>query len=780
MKRVIGAVAAALILAAGSYFLIFYSGNEPDEELRTRYEAKETEEVEVSSYIPHKYGVPEDYSAELNLKKLIKADVKKTIKVLDEKENEVDVNVELDDEEKTLQINAHDTYEKGKTYTVISSEPLVLADGTEFDRGEQLRFTIDRDEIEEVVLNPEVIKVEKDELESLNEKTLKIKKQADLIKASDILIVYPEEAEDGLAVKVSKVETKGRSHVIEYEKPYFEELFDELELYKDRVVNKEQVIPTKGVQVSSDTQSVGVQVASAKNFFETDKKPEVNSSALVFEVDKEIELENGLARLTGKINLVDPRIIAFLTQTATTESAIVFKSQHHADLKIQSDLSKQKKSNKQAEKTKLELGVIELPLESPYLKIKGHVYLELQIDGQGEIDSEITFDMKNERALIYQEEQEKLEFIQEIDSETKSEWTGEGQEDFQINMGHSAFLTAFGLISTGIDSSAGVEGEAQARAGSDKRIGDYACYQYEQTSHAHDRLLLGNLTLDKEYLLTNIKKPQTMSKDTCQQLTEFIIEPEEINLASNEEVKVDAKFEYMDLLTLKAYEKTLGELKESIKYELADEGVVDIHIKDDQFIVKAKERPTKEKTKLIIKGDEDLTLPIVINNYAEVEEQIKKEQELSDDKIKEIVTEIHSGFNQTVNDRGFERIFEDYPGDLPASERDLWINRIDPSTGYYQYLHEKMYPKISEFVTKGDGMKFFIDEAYGLYFNPAGISIFLPYGEFEIVSKEEDKFIVHQIFEQGSIYKYVLEFIKEDGKWKLASGKDVSEWQRGD
>lgn len=168
---------------------------------------------------------------------------------------------------------------------------------------------------------------------------------------------------------------------------------------------------------------------------------------------------------------------------------------------------------------------------------------------------------------------------------------------------------------------------------------------------------------------------------------------------------------------------------------------------------------------------------------SKVEDKEKDTEEaLTDDEIKDIMTENYNEIEAALNNLPLNNLFDQYHDYQDGEE--IWISGVNSETPFYKDVHALFYPKVKDLVTDKAGMKFLIDQKFADFHNPAGISTFTPFDDLEILSKEIDTFEIKQIIEQQqdveiSYYEFILNYKKEDGKWKLADGEDVSDWQPG-
>lgn len=180
-----------------------------------------------------------------------------------------------------------------------------------------------------------------------------------------------------------------------------------------------------------------------------------------------------------------------------------------------------------------------------------------------------------------------------------------------------------------------------------------------------------------------------------------------------------------------------------------------------------------------------------VNETDEKEEKTesKKENEesdskeaLTDDELKGIVETNYNEIENALKDMPLNDLYDQHHDYEDGQE--MWASGVNPDTPFYKDVKELFYPKVEGLVTEKEGMQFIIDEKFADFHNPAGISFFTPFNEIEILSKETDTFKIKQIIEQKqdidiSYYEFIIDYKKEDGKWKLAGGEDVSDWQRG-
>lgn len=84
--------------------------------------------------------------------------------------------------------------------------------------------------------------------------------------------------------------------------------------------------------------------------------------------------------------------------------------------------------------------------------------------------------------------------------------------------------------------------------------------------------------------------------------------------------------------------------------------------------------PEKGKTNIIITGEEELVIPVVIENYDEVLVEIEKENELSDEDIKSIIEKSYSEIlDKMLGYDGMSELFIKYDDTIDLMEfMDVW------------------------------------------------------------------------------------------------------------
>lgn len=84
--------------------------------------------------------------------------------------------------------------------------------------------------------------------------------------------------------------------------------------------------------------------------------------------------------------------------------------------------------------------------------------------------------------------------------------------------------------------------------------------------------------------------------------------------------------------------------------------------------------PEKGKTNIIISGEEELVIPVVIENYDEVLVEIEKENELSDEDIKSIIEKSYSEIlDKMLGYDGMSELFIKYDDTIDLMEfMDVW------------------------------------------------------------------------------------------------------------
>ncbi|HSJ37577.1 MAG TPA: S8/S53 family peptidase [Planococcus sp. (in: firmicutes)] len=172
-------------------------------------------------------------------------------------------------------------------------------------------------------------------------------------------------------------------------------------------------------------------------------------------------------------------------------------------------------------------------------------------------------------------------------------------------------------------------------------------------------------------------------------------------------------------------------------------------------------------------------IPFVLNKEDEGGElaEVKKNPELSDDEIDYIMRENYRKLEMSLSGVYINNLFDTYYS-LEDGQR-IWDTGVNPNDPFYKDIYELLYPEVKELAVQ-EGMEFLINEAYSIFWQPtAPGSFYGPSYDLEVLTKDSGKFKVKQTKEigpqdiGGTSYeiKYIIDFVKEDDKWKFAGAE---------
>jgi hypothetical protein len=672
MKKVLLIVVTIIFLGGGGY-LIYGKVKVPKSETAASLvleNKKETKRIKPDEVVPLEVTIPIDKVWEFSFDKELDATTitKENIFIKGEQTENVDISVEVINGNKTIKIlPPSDKYNKGEYYELHILNSVKYKDGNSVSSSYQLDFVTEKDEVEIVELNPNLIEVDKKEVKETTNNSIEIAKKVkkDDLKIGDILIIPSDKEPEGRAIKVGKIEKKMNSYVIEPEVPEFAELFERLELYKEFEVNEDNMETYKGI-MASDFASIEppTQVASSNSIPKKEgeyKKPSVDAKYEGGGVEvklNNLELKNNTGEyfLSGGIKLYKPKVLTDIELGFMEIDRIQLsnKIKVASNLKIRREFSKEgsgiiKKEEKEGKskakskkyQDKLPLAKITIPTSVPAVTIEGQIFLKVTYQLNGEISAEVVFEFEEEKGVYHSGKNTTL--INHNKPGLSISLEGNGKGEVQGGIGISAAIKAFSIVGAGVEGFGGFEMEGEAAFGdSEKTDGPYACAKggfgpFVQGSVFVDvlNIIEGEENRILEYVFA--KESNRIGEwSNCEILTSIVSDNKKVELEAGEELELALNGRYINLLSMKNSNKSL-DLKNA-KISVKDDGLVDVRKQGKSIIIKALDSPKAEntmidlsityKTSFMEKEKEvSYSIPVIITNYKEIKERAKEEAE---------------------------------------------------------------------------------------------------------------------------------------------------------
>lgn len=571
---------------------------------------------------------------------LDKETLKDNIQVKDSQNQSVDINVELTDEGKKLLIKPPtDGYVKGEKYDLTISEEMKYASGANVSRSHHMQFVTVRDEVEKAIVNPNAIKIDKDEVSFVGTNEVKINKDGvtDIITIEDIIIIPTEEHPEGQALKITKiVDENSNSYTVSVVEPEFTEVYEKLDIYKSYPITNANFTPEKGLEgvtvtslSSKPINLVAGEIATKNNEFEYKESSPVSlnktDNGLQIELtDVKFNKELNIG-LNGFVNLFSPEVKLDID----TGFLVVNRFELSTLTKVNSELifKKEMKKNIKATKPtklskKLRLGTILVPTGVPGLFIRGDLVLKVQINLNGEIEVFVTIDKQDKNGFIY--ENDKVSHLSDVDASLDIGIQGKGKATGKFGPALDVLVTAFGVYGAGIEGFAGARMEGEAMVGSDSKKGSYGCASLAYGGFTQASFVI-NDPLDTlyEYVFAEIEVGLKYELNNCKTVI-GIVPVEQIGINSGESRDVAIEIIEHNMMDLKETKQKAD--MDLIDVSVSEDDVVTVKKTKNGILVTAAKDPAKENTtiKLVqnVKGEtQALEIPVSITDFKKKQEE---------------------------------------------------------------------------------------------------------------------------------------------------------------
>ncbi len=227
----------------------------------TTTENKKTE-VKEEELMQTEFDIPIDHTWEISFDDELLQDsiTKENITIVNEEGESLEVVIALDESRKKILLSPpQGNYEKGAYYEIHMNDQLTYEDGTNVSKTFSMAFVTTRDEVETATYKDSLIFVEGGDVVSEKDNVLVLKKTetTSTYKKDDIIMIPHEEKIEGYhqAYRIVGVNEKGDEIIVTAILPEFNELFEELDIYKEYDMLSEDavIIPAEGVTVEEIT-----------------------------------------------------------------------------------------------------------------------------------------------------------------------------------------------------------------------------------------------------------------------------------------------------------------------------------------------------------------------------------------------------------------------------------------------------------------------------------------------------------------------------------------------
>ncbi|WP_394555946.1 hypothetical protein C1N61_32690 (plasmid) [Priestia aryabhattai] len=672
MKKVLASFLVLIILGLGGfagYKVISKKDVQTTSEPTNVKQEKEVETIKLKNDIETEMNTATDKVWEFSFYKPLASSTitSENIYVIDQDGNRVDAGVQLSGDQKTILVNPpNGGYATGSYYEVHFKNQISYTTGERVEKPYQLNFSTDREEAEEIKLNPKLKVIDNKNIISASSTRVEVSKDInETVEVGDILVLKTSNNPQGQAVKVTSTDSEASKYTLGVEAPNFFELFDILNINKTYSLTDDNFKPEPGVKSQAITSiEPQTQIAASNS---SEKKYEYKNKTFDMDVEKsgiELEIENlklgkSKAKLSGELNLYTPKVdvdidvrltgikkVEFATTAKTDAHLLVTNSSKGAEKLTTKELVQEiQSSNKGKGSFEKKLGSFAVPLPTAGLFIEGDVVLQGQIDYKGRIKYEVKFKQTTKKGVIYKNK--KINKINSNTGKLESEFTGIGSAGFAIGPKMSFSLTAFKIVGAGVDTSVKAKADGKVVSGiMSKNNLKFLCGNAEAKLVGNGNLVLG---IDgfgkkrKKLVDWKIAEATFLKKNfefgECEKTISVKANPVKLQMKAGETQNLKVDEEYFDVKNFETKRRTFN--TKGLKVNFNQSGVATMSMNKTNIAVSAKEQPKAKNTTMglivtkgNLKGDK-LSVPIFVTNYDEVQKQKEKEEKEKEEKEKQ-------------------------------------------------------------------------------------------------------------------------------------------------
>lgn len=587
------------------------------------------------------------------------------IYVSDQNGKKVDSRIQLSGDARTIVINPpRGGYNVGSYYEIHFKKGIAYTTGEKVKNPHQVNFATDREEKEEIKLNPKLKIIDKKYVISASNTRVEVSKDVDeKIKVGDILVLKTANSPEGQAVKVTNSESGTNTYTLDVEDPNFFDLFETLDINKTYSLTERNFKPASGVKSQAITSiEPQTQIAASNS---PEKKYEYKNKIFNMDVEKSgIELEiddlkigKSNAKLSGELNLYTPKVdvdidakltgikkVEFVSTAKTDAHLLVLSSSKGTKGVSTKELVQEiQSSNKGKGSFEKKLGTFAIPLPTPGLFIKGDIVLQGQIDYKGQVRYEVTFKQEAKKGVIYKNK--KISKINSNKGKLESEFTGVGTAGFAVGPKMSFALTAFKIVGAGVDTSVKAEADGKVVSGMiSKQDLNFLCGSAEAKLVGNGNIVMGIDGFGKKLkrlIDWKIQEATFLKKNfefgECEKTLSVKVNPTKLQMKTGESQNVKVNEEYFDAKSFETKKRAFN--TNGLKVAFNQSGVASASKNKTSVAVSAKEQPAAKNTTMNLtvtkgnrKGDK-LSVPILIINFDDIQKQ--KEKEEKDEKEKQ-------------------------------------------------------------------------------------------------------------------------------------------------
>lgn len=765
MSRRLGIlIAAIIIIGAGSYFWYHKSSATATNQTTSEQTKLASERIDNSSQNTSTYldtDVNKEWVISFDESLDLKTINSKNIEVFDENHKVVPVHLELKNQGQSISIQPpKGGYRKGGEYTVKMSKALRYKDGEKVKNSFTFSFVTKREEVKDVVYNPNIHKLKASDVLKASTNTLLLKKTAITgnLKKDDILTVpHEKDVIKEVAVKVKSVGEQDGKVLLEVTQPKFEELFDSVDLYQTYTLASKDLIvkPVKGVTYEKlQAQAADTQIASSntkephgefqvEDVFDAELKKE--NGELSFAVNK-LKVSKYFS-IRGHVNLKDPKVITDIRKNKKEDKFsrynMEIKTAEEAQLSMVTEKEFEntisvEKLKKALEKTRDKtIATVYYPTPVPGLYITGDIQIGGMLFGN-EIKKTNTKKIDiNDKTTVTAEVYGSADSIQHAGVIKTSKgykpyinsagnvsygFKGRGHIEAEVEPKIGAGVSALGVLGVGVETGVGIKSQVEAIGevnfdGDDydptKKVDINACAKASYYPFASAGVEVGIM---KDIVIYNaeLQIPLTEEKEisTCQQLKKIEAFPKEIVAKPGD--TIDMKYmpaTYYDIETSHEVQENLLKDKEAIssmKITTDNKKVANVFFKKNKkgdeatFKIKIPKHPegnTTIVTVMVMKGSKHLQvkIPVTIKETNKVIHKNKNSEQEKEQGAK------HASKDKTevappITGKDVTNIYRDIVGVLGDLQLEhRWDTAVSPlSTKEVAMIQQKLEPYATE------------------------------------------------------------------------------------
>jgi len=698
-RRITLLVLAILIIALGGWYGYKHWFTTPtvakpiETDAATKQNVIKKKKIDEKDVVPSEQGVALDKTWEYTFSNTLNPSTvtTSTVRVKDKDGNNIDVKPSVSASGTSLYIAPPTQgYKKGTTYTLEMTKGIRYTNGESVSKPYNMTFKTIRDEIETAKLSDKLIYVKKDDISSLSSEEITVNSSVKKdLKAGDILIIPSKENKDGRAIKALSVKEESGSYIIKFGTPYFEELYDSIDMYKTYPIEAKYMTfepNVKGITIEPIAVSENeTMIAATQTGNGTDsedkpkdefKTPLLSNASISTKNGFSVELNGAELKhgdntliLDGSFHSLNPKALLDVKKTdkgepidilfaiqsrLENEYGITVKTEKGSKFKRVEDLNK---AVDEAFNEKFKLGVFRIPTSVPSVYLSGSINLAFEVSATGEVKAMLSYELTDTKGIARNKEG-KYQPYSKPSPKFDGSFKGNGRASFKTGATLEGGVYSFLVLGAGVETFAGVKADVDVAGASNKEEEDYLCWSAKGGPIIETKFYVEAMKMTEiangpqrlyEYPLSEedfgIKLPPSF-EGNCDAFQRLSSSHKELRLKAGEKVDADILGTYINFLSLKESEKVLDNFSKAKVY-FSKDGVATAKKLNKHVFVTASKQPTSATANLIIEYGEKssalgktknskLVIPVKITDYDEVQEalKIKKEKQRKKDEAK--------------------------------------------------------------------------------------------------------------------------------------------------